>query len=194
MIYCGIDYSYGCPCIATWDDSTELTHQNIMYYGYYTVAKYCRQIAPNILFMKQPSYAHNEERFANIARWAEAVLLINRPDHITLENYAMGNAANSNNLCQTAENTGLLKQALRRNNLDFELVTPSAVKKIFCGKGNATKPQMIEHYEGLFNVNMRAIMDNLDSKDPKPVDDVVDSFAVLSSGSVFISNNPGFNK
>lgn len=194
MKYCGIDYSYGCPAMAFWDDRTELTFQNIRFYAYYTVVKYCRQITPNILIMQQPKYQHNEERFYNISRWSEAVLLSEKPDMITLEGYAMGNSANSNNICQTAENTGLLKQALRRNKMDFEIITPSSVKKIFTGKGNAKKPEMIAHFEGLFKVNMRAIMDNLDAKDPKPIDDLVDAAAILFAGSEFQDNNPGFNK
>lgn len=192
MKYCGIDYSYGCPAICFWDDTTPFKFQNLKFYAFYTVAKYCRQIAPNILIMKQPEYKNNEERFMNIARWAEAVILTEKPDLITLEGYAMGNSANSNNICQTAENTSLLKQALRRNNYDFEIISPSAVKKIFCDVGNAKKPQMIEFFEANFKVNMRAIMDNLDAKDPKPIDDLVDSLAILVSGSEFQENNPGY--
>lgn len=194
MIYAGIDYSYNCPAMAFWDDRTELRFENIRFYAYYTVMKYCRQITPNILIIQQPKYQNNEERFYNISRWSEAVLLSEKPDIITLEGYAIGNAANSNNLFQTAENTSLLKQALRRNKMEFEIVTPSAVKKVFTGVGNAKKPEMIERFESLFNVNMRAIMDNLEAKDPKPIDDLVDAFAILSSGSEFRENNPGFNK
>lgn len=143
--------------------------------------------------MKQPAYKNNEERFLNVCRWAEAVLLTEKPDHITLEHYAMGNSANSNNIFQTAENCSLLKQALRRNDMDFELVTPSNVKKVFTDVGNAKKDAMIARFELLFNVNMRAIMDMLGAKDPKPIDDLVDSFAILTAGSFFKSKFPEFN-
>ena len=106
----------------------------------------------------------------------------------------MGNSKNSNNICQTAENTSLLKQALRRNNFDFQIVTPSHVKKMFTDKGNADKLAMIAHFESLSNVDMRGIMDMLEVKDPKPIDDLVDSFAIMSCGSYFIENNPDFNR
>ncbi len=192
MKFCGIDYSYGCPALCFWDDTTELKFENLRFYAYYTVAKYCRQIRNNILILKQPDYANNEERFANIAKWAEAVILTEKPDFIALEGYAMGNSKNSNNICQTAENTALLKQALRRNGYDFEIITPSYVKKNFTGVGNALKPVMIHTFETVFNVNMRAIMDNLDAKDPKPIDDLIDGFANMVGGEAFKQHHPEF--
>lgn len=194
MKYCGIDYSYGCPSICFWDDKDPLDFDHLKFYAYYTVEKYCQQIRPNILIMKQPKYETPEERFYNIAQWSEAVLLTEKPDCITLEGYAMGNSKNSNNICQTAENTSLLKQAMRRNNFDFQIVSPSHVKKAFTDKGNADKLAMIAHFESLFNVHMRGIMDMLEVKDPKPIDDLVDSFAILACGSYFIENNPDFNR
>ena len=194
MNYCGIDYSYGCPCLCFWDDTTPLKFENLRFYAYYTVAKHCRQVRPNITIMKQPEYANPEERFSNVAKWAEAVLITENPEVITLEGYAMGNSANSNNICQTAENTALLKQAMRRLGKDFEIVSPSFTKKNFCGKGNAKKPEMIEHFDKLLNVNMRGIMDMLEVKDPKPIDDLVDGFANLVASSVFIKNHPEYNR
>lgn len=194
MKYCGIDYSYGCPALCFWDDKDPLVFEHLRFYAYYTVEKHCRPIRHNILIMKQPPYTHNEERFNNIAKWAEAVLLTENPDFITLEGYAMGNSKNSNNICQTAENTSLLKQALRRNNFEFEIVTPTFVKKHFTEKGNADKLVMIAHFEKLFNVKMRHIMDMLEVKDPKPIDDLVDAFANMSSGVAFRENNPEFNR
>lgn len=193
MKFCGIDYSYGCPALCFWDDKDPLDFDHLHFYAYYTVEKYCQQIRPNILIMKQPKYESPEERFYNIAKWAEAVLLTEKPDFISLEGYAMGNSKNSNNICQTAENTSLLKQSLRRNKMEFQIITPSYVKKNFTGKGNADKLAMIAHFEQLFNVNMRGIMDMLEVKDPKPIDDLVDSFANMVGGAYFIENNPDFN-
>lgn len=193
MRYCGIDYSYGCPAICFWDDTDPLEFDFFRFYAYHTVEKHCRQVRKNIVIMKQPKYETPEERFYNISKWAEAVLLVEKPDFITLEGYAMGNSKNSNNICQTAENTSLLKQALRRNGMEFQIVTPSHVKKNFCDIGNAKKEVMIEHFERLFNVNMRGIMDMLDVKDPKPIDDLVDSFANMVAGDGFKENHPEFN-
>lgn len=194
MIYCGIDYSYGCPAMAFWNSKDPLTFDNIRFYAYYTVKKYCAQIRPNILIMEQPKYSCPEERFHNIAKWSEAVLLTEKPDVITLEGYAMGNSKNSNNICQTAENTSLLKQALYRHKMEFEIVTPTYVKKNFTGKGNSDKLEMIKRFEALFNVNMRGIMDMLEVKDPKPIDDLVDGFANMVASAVFIENYPNFNR
>lgn len=191
MKFCGIDYSYGCPALCFWDDTTELKFENLRFYAYYTVSKYCQQFKGNILILKQPDYTNNEERFANIAKWAEAVILTEKPDFITLEGYAMGNSNNSNNICQTAENTGLLKQALRRNGFDFEIISPSYVKKNFTAVGNALKPVMISVFEGIFNVNMRGIM-GVEAKDPKPIDDLVDGFANMVGGEAFKKHHPEF--
>lgn len=194
MKFCGIDYSYGCPAMCFWDDKDPLDFDHLHFYAHHTVEKHCRQVRYNILILRQPKYESPEERFYNISKWAEAVLLTEKPDFITLEGYAMGNSKNSNNICQTAENTSLLKQAMRRNNMEFQIVTPSFVKKHFCGKGNADKLVMIDHFEKLFNVKMRGIMDMLDVKDPKPIDDLVDSFANMVSGPYFIENYPDFNR
>lgn len=185
MRHCGIDYSYGCPCLCFWDDDTEFNFNNLRFYAYFTVNKSCRNFGHNIVIMKQPDYKNSEERFLNICKWAEAVLISEKPADICLEGYAMGNSKNSNNICQTAENTSLLKQLMRRLKIPFEIVSPSHVKKEFCGVGNAKKEVMIEKFEKLFNVNMRVIMDLLAVKDPKPIDDLVDACAILTCHSQF---------
>lgn len=189
MKYCGIDYSYTCPAIALWDDTTEFCFSNINIYAYYSVKRYCQQFGNNILISEQPEYETPEQRFKNIAMWAEAILILEKPDLVTLEGYALGSSKNTNNIFQTAENTSLLKQMLRRLDLPFEISTPTHTKKVFSGKGNAKKPEMIEVFEKLFDVDMRLIM-GITAKDPKPIDDLVDAFANLVSGEEFASNLP----
>lgn len=188
MKYCGIDYSYTCPAIAFWDDTTEFSFDNIKIYAYYGVKKYCQAYGNNILISEQPSFQNPEERFSNIAKWAEAVLVVEKPDMVTLEGYAMA-ATNTNNICQTAENTALLKQMMRRLDIYFEISPPTHTKKVFSGKGNAKKDEMISVFEKLFGVNMRSKMD-VTAKDPKPIDDLVDALANLTAGDEFIANLP----
>ncbi|AUR97767.1 ribonuclease H-like domain protein [Vibrio phage 1.244.A._10N.261.54.C3] len=178
-IYAGIDYSMTSPAIAVWDSSTPFRFENIRFYNYYSVKKYEGVFGKhgNVCVMMQQPYENNEERFRRLSLWCKAVLMQEKVTHAALEDYAMGAKGA---VFHIGENTGVLKQVLHQLKIPFVTPKPTEVKKIFCGKGNGKKDDMINAFNSLFNVQMHEII-GAPKLDSKPVDDIVDGLAVLSS-------------
>ncbi|QZI90522.1 hypothetical protein MYOV003v1_p0198 [Vibrio phage 207E48.1] len=176
-IYAGIDYSMTSPAIAVWDSSTPFTFENIRFYNYYTVKKYEGTFGKhnNISILMQEPYESNEERFRRLSLWAKAVLLQEHVTDASLEDYAMGAKGA---VFHIGENTGILKQVLHQLKIPFTTPKPTEVKKKFCGKGNAKKPEMIDCFNKMFKVEFHQII-GAPKMDSKPVDDIVDGLAVL---------------
>ncbi|CAL9961380.1 RuvC-like Holliday junction resolvase [Vibrio phage D528] len=178
-IYAGIDYSMTSPAIAVWDSSTPFRFENIRFYNYYTVKKYEGVFGKqgNISILMQEPHESNEERFRRLSMWAKAVLLQEKVTDASLEDYAMGAKGA---VFHIGENTGILKQVLFQLKIPFTTPKPTEVKKVFCGKGNAKKDEMITAFNDLFNVEMHKII-GAPKLDSKPVDDIVDGLAVLAN-------------
>lgn len=62
--------------------------------------------------------------------------------HIAIEGYNMGRTGNQGAVYQIGELAGLIKVLLRENNKDFQLVSPSSLKKFITGSGTAQKEGM----------------------------------------------------
>jgi Holliday junction resolvasome RuvABC endonuclease subunit len=63
-------------------------------------------------------------------------------------------------------------------NIAFETPTPSQVKKNYTGKGNAKKDMMVaQFYEEFPDIKLHEILGIKEMA--KPIDDIVDSYAVL---------------
>jgi Holliday junction resolvasome RuvABC endonuclease subunit len=80
-----------------------------------------------------------EERFYNNAAWAEVILKKYQPNFAAVEGYAMGAKGK---VFHIGENTGVLKQALWRNNIPFINPPPTVIKKFASGSGGANKEKM----------------------------------------------------
>lgn len=178
-IFAGIDYSMTSPSIAVWDPKTPFTFDNIKMYNYYTVKKYEGTFgkAGNISILMQDKHDDNAPRFKALSQWAKAILMLHHVTDASLEDYAMGAKGA---VFHIGENTGILKQVLF--DLKIKLLTPkpTEVKKIWAGKGNAKKPEMIEKFNQVFKVKMHDLLD-APKPDAKPIDDIVDGVAVLCS-------------
>lgn len=178
MKLCGIDYSYTSPALCVYDTNTEFKFENLKFFNFYMPTRkkgYLDGWYGNIKIDVMPVWISQEERFRNIAAWCGNILKEQRVDEVVLEGYALGSS--SGLIFDMAENTSLLKQFLSLNNIKFEKVPPTSVKKIFTGKGNAKKEMMVEEFVRRTGI----VLENVLCIKPmsKPIDDLVDSYANL---------------
>lgn len=180
MKLAGIDYSYTSPAICVHDTDKELTFENIRFYNFYADSRKKKLNgvfgANNIFIDNHPDYLSQEHRFANICLWAQSVLHKEGVEKVCLEGYSLG--ATSGLVFNIAENTSLLKQYMWNQKISFETPTPSQVKKNFTGKGNSKKDAMVDEFHRRFpHIQLHTILGVKEMS--KPIDDIVDSFAIL---------------
>jgi Holliday junction resolvasome RuvABC endonuclease subunit len=112
-------------------------------------------------------------RFDSISTWAMRYLT--GLEQICIEGYAYGAKGK---IFHIAENTGILKYKIYQLQIPLEIASPSQVKKMATGKGNATKDEMHDAFHKETNVNLiKTITPDRDDV-ISPVGDIVDSFYV----------------
>lgn len=185
MIIAGIDYSYTSPAICVYDTSKELTFENLKLYNINDKKK-LRGNYGNIYITNFPEYNSPEERYRNICHWASGILFTNKVEEACIEGYSFG--ASSGLVFNIAENASLIKQFMSVKNIPFDTPTPSQVKKNFTGKGNSKKDAMVAKFEEIFpHIKINEILGIKEMA--KPIDDIVDSFAVLRCHKHFTKEN-----
>lgn len=178
MILAGIDYSYTSPAICVYDTSKELTFENLTFYNFSDKKKLHGQHGPtkNVRLGLMPEYSSPEERYRNICNWASLVLFEHKVEEACIEGYSFG--ASSGLVFNIAENGSLIKQFMDIKKIPFTSPTPSQVKKNFTGKGNSKKDVMVDKFHETFpHITLHDIIGIKPMA--KPIDDIVDSFAVL---------------
>lgn len=163
-----------CPCIAIHDTKLPLEFKNCTFYFYIDSKKY-DQSWGNIHGFKAELYHSEEERFDNISNWAITILKKHGVKEATLEGYSMGSQGRIFNI---AENIGLLKHKMWKENINFITPAPTAVKKVFTGKGNSNKTAM---YDAFLNKGLDVDLEKLlnCSSDKSPLADITDAFAMV---------------
>ena len=99
-------------------------------------------------------------------------------DQIGLEDYAY-NA--QGRVFHIAENTGILKYKCYEASIPVEVFSPSHVKKLATGKGNADKLQMYDAFLTETSVPLQSIITPNKKDIGNPVSDIVDSYYVCKS-------------
>lgn len=177
----GIDYSMSSPAICVYDTNDKLTFENLLFFNINDKKKLfgCYD---NINISTFPEYNTQEERFRNICNWASNILKHHGVQEACIEGYSFG--ASSGLVFNIAENTCLIKQYMDINHIPFTTPTPSQVKKNFTGKGNAKKDAMVDKFHELFPAIKLHEMLKIKEM-AKPIDDIVDSHAVLKCHKYF---------
>ena len=127
-------------------------------------------------------YEHKEwtdpiQRFKNISDFALDIISLLNPQ-IFIEGYSFGSKGQG--LFQIAENCGILKYRLQEQNLPYETVVPSVVKKGATGKGNADKDKMYEAFVKETKIDLKKLFDT--DKVGNPISDIVDSYFIQKVG------------
>lgn len=171
----GLDWSMSCPAICIWDKKKPFTFANCVFYFYIDNKKFDKSYG-NIHGFKAELYQTEQERFDNISEWAMTILTKHVVKQVCLEGYSMGSSVGR--IFNIAENIGLLKYKMWKAKIEFITPAPTAVKKIFTGKGNARKELMYKSLQE--RENMLDLEQLIGTKaGASPISDIVDSFAMV---------------
>ena len=80
-----------------------------------------------------------------------------------------------------AENGGVCKFLLWKNNIPYETIPPTVIKKFATGKGNADKEKMQQAFLSETNFNIKEILSMTD-KQWNPSSDLIDSYYICKYG------------
>lgn len=173
-IKCGIDYSMNSPSLCIWDDSLPLAYENVKFYGLSDTKKY-QGIFGNVDIRPYPTYEHEMERYDTISEWAMKIMRFHGVEKVSIEGYSMGSKGMVFNL---AENCGLLKFKMWRDGIEYIMPAPTQIKKLFTGRGNASKGDMVSYFNLNTKVDMIKLLDGKNANSG-PVNDLCDSYAML---------------
>ena len=176
MIIAGIDYSLNGPAICVFNGKEHFVFDKCEFYFLTDVKKNAACFIKNIHGRLFDDYEEECERYDTISDWVMNV--ITGCEQIALEDYAF-NA--QGRVFHIAENTGILKYKCYQNSIPLDVVSPSHIKKIATGKGNADKNQMYQAFVKETGILLKDIISPNKKEIGNPVSDLVDSYYICKN-------------
>lgn len=176
MKIAGIDYSLNGPAVCIFEGKEHFVFEKCSFYFLTSVKKNACRFLTNIYGRMFDDYTEECERYDTISDWL--IELIKDCDQIAIEDYAY-NA--QGRVFHIAENTGILKYKCYQNSIPVEVVSPSHVKKIATGKGNADKIMMYEYFVKETNIKLKNIISPNKKDIGNPVSDIIDSYYICKN-------------
>lgn len=171
MFYAGIDYSMSCPALLISENPNSFLESKVYFL---TDMKKYQKTFGNITGIALSQFDSNEKRFDNISNTFLEILSTYKIHSIGIESYSYGSTGT---VFQIAENTGLLKHKLYKNNYNFSLYAPTAIKKYAFGNGNAKKDDMYNVFmEKQNKLDLRSIIGYDKKSVDSPLGDIIDAF------------------
>ena len=127
-----------------------------------------------------PEYATSSERFNNIGTWIVDICKVHGVDKVYIEGYSYGSVGR---VFQIAENGGVCKYLLWKNNIEYDTIPPTVIKKFATGKGNADKEKMQEAFIAETGFNVKEVLSMTD-KQWNPSSDLIDSYYICKYGDI----------
>ena len=119
--------------------------------------------------------------YETLANWAIEVLKENNCSTVGLEDYAYG-TNHIHTLVQLAENTGILKLYLHNHAIDYNLYSPTSIKKFATSSGRAKKSDMYQAFVEDTEIALNDIFGRKESASPRsPITDIVDAYYIALS-------------
>ena len=181
----GIDYSITSPaaCAALYSDSKEFS--DFQFLSISGNKKMLHIPTSNIeVHVTLPASKHSQiERFSCIAhgmiKW-----IVEHPNPVVwIEDYSF---ASTGKTFHIGENCGVLKYLLHLNNIPFNVVKPTTVKKYATGKGNADKNKMYDQFVEDLKIDLLNLLgEHRRGKKqdlPAPIPDLVDAYYICTYG------------
>ena len=170
----GADFSFSCPCLCLHSGDI-FSLKNCQFYYLTDKKKFVR--TGQFTGTLHSEYKSQEERIDKITSWA--ISHIPKNSKVFLEGYSFG--SRSGLMFNIGELGGLLKHKFYCNLIEFELVPPTAVKKLATSKGNAKKDLM---YSAFYNETTFDLLAELQTKviGGNPQSDIVDSYYLAKYG------------
>ena len=141
--------------------------------------KWIGQQSEDIIGYEHKEWTDPIQRFKNISDFVIDILFQTYNPKIFIEGYSFGSKGQG--LFQIAENCGILKYRLQEENLPYNTVVPSVVKKGATGKGNADKDMMYEAFVKETKIDLKKLFDT--EKVGNPISDIVDSYFIQKVGN-----------
>jgi Holliday junction resolvasome RuvABC endonuclease subunit len=173
MKIAGIDYSLRGPAICVFDGDKRFTFKDCKFYFLTHVKKREGQFLSNIFGTLFDEYTNESQRYDQISQWA--LNIVSRCELACIEDYAF---AAKGKVFHIGENTGILKWKMWRNDLPFETVPPSLVKKFATGRGNAKKEEMYNSFVNETGVNLHSLLTPDLNSIKSPISDIVDAYYI----------------
>lgn len=167
--WAGIDYSMSCPALHM--SNNPLDFESGISYFLIDSNKFIGTFK-NIVGIKSESYDSDENRFDNISNIFLDLLIKHKVEFVGIEGYSFGSSKGL--VFNIAENTGLLKHKLWKNNIPFSVYPPKTIKKFATENGNANKDMMYDS----FGVDLKTILSYTKSTVGSPIGDIVDSYYI----------------
>lgn len=171
-VIAGIDYSMTCPCICV-HTGDKFSFHNCQFF-FLTDKKRFNGTHRKVF---HGDYFHDwsceMDRYDSIADWAMSKLV--GAEHVGLEGYAFNAKGKVFNI---AENTGILKYKLWQQRIPLTVISPTEIKRLATGKGNADKELMTRQFRIDTGLNLKQELTPKSSKVINPVSDIVDSYYV----------------
>jgi len=170
----GIDYSLTSPAICINIDGDA----GLMFYYLTNKKKWTGMMSEEIVGYEHKEWTDPIQRFKYISDFALDLItpLIN--PIVYIEGYSFGSKGQG--LFQIAENCGILKYRLLEENIGYNTVVPSVVKKGATGKGNADKDMMYNAFVSDTNIDLKTIFET--EKVGNPISDIADSYFIQKVG------------
>lgn len=176
MILAGVDYSLTSPSVCVFDGDT-WSHSSCKFYY---LVKRAKSIVTDGQFFgfEYPEFTSDAHRYDNLGNWVLNIVKEAGAQEVFIEGYAFGATGR---VFQIAENTGLLKHALWRAKIPFDVYPPTVVKKTGSGKGNSNKEAMYMAFLEETGINIRDRL-GVSEKQWNPLSDIVDAYYITKHG------------
>lgn len=180
MLIVGIDWSITSPALTIFDTES---NRPIAFYAMRNRKRLVSSDDIITLFEPITEYENDIERFDKMANLYIDVIKEYKIKNVFLEGFAYRAMGNTYSI---GESTAMVKYYLWKAGINLEIFQPSAIKKDFTDKGNASKTLMWDTYSSreeyidfirILNLERRG------DKIPSPVDDIVDSLAIAEMGA-----------
>jgi Holliday junction resolvasome RuvABC endonuclease subunit len=170
----GIDYSLTSPAVCINIDGDDL----LMFYYLTNKKKYIGKMSEDVFGYEHKEYNSPIQRFTQISDWVFDLITSLINPKVYIEGYSYGSKGQG--LFQIAENCGILKYRLEEQNIPYETVVPSVVKKGATGKGNADKEMMYEAFVKETKIDLKKLL--VTEKVGNPISDIADSYFIQKVG------------
>lgn len=172
---CGIDYSITSPAMVIWnteDINNEIKLEDLKFYTITQKELNLKNV--EYMILTDLDWCHTFDRYDQISNFFIDIIKKFKMKSVAMEGYSF--ASNRSLIYNIAENTGLLKYKIFKNNIKYNGYSPKEVKKFATGNGNANKDMMINKFNEKFNINA---YEYFNCKKINPISDFVDAFWVL---------------
>lgn len=125
-----------------------------------------------------PEYTSQSERYNNIATWVVDVAKAHSVNQVFIEDYSYGSVGR---VFAIAENGGVLKYLLWKNDIKYGTIPPTVIKKFATGKGNADKEKMQTSFVAETQFDIKQVL-SMTLKQWNPSSDLIDAYYICKHG------------